>query len=106
MKGVYWGLISLTYVNMMVTVIWVIFLVYSYLSRFTQTTNKQSISMAKPNICSACVTKSDTSMRGTCYTSTECTNRGGTADGKCASGKRARFLLIKIIKLVAVGLLS
>ena len=29
-----------------------------------------------------CVTGADT--QGTCYTSSECSNRGGTADGTCA----------------------
>ena len=33
---------------------------------------------------SECITSSDT--HGTCYTSSECANLGGTADGGCASG--------------------
>ena len=35
---------------------------------------------------SQCTAKSDTSMYGTCYTASECTNKGGTADGNCAAG--------------------
>merc|ERR1740129_2372488 len=33
-----------------------------------------------------CTAKSDTSLFGTCYTASECTNKGGTADGNCAAG--------------------
>ena len=35
---------------------------------------------------SQCTAKSDTSVYGTCYTASECTNKGGTADGNCAAG--------------------
>jgi len=33
-----------------------------------------------------CTAKSDTSVYGTCYTASECTSKGGTADGNCAAG--------------------
>merc|ERR1740129_2044844 len=33
-----------------------------------------------------CTAKSDTSLFGTCYTASECTNKGGSADGNCAAG--------------------
>merc|ERR1711971_829098 len=33
-----------------------------------------------------CTAKSDTTMYGTCYTVSECTSKGGTADGNCAAG--------------------
>lgn len=33
-----------------------------------------------------CTAKSDTTMYGTCYTSSECSNKGGTVDGNCAAG--------------------
>jgi len=33
-----------------------------------------------------CTAASSTTTYGTCYTSTECTTKGGTADGNCASG--------------------
>ena len=35
---------------------------------------------------SQCTAKSDTTMYGTCYTISECTSKGGTADGNCAAG--------------------
>ena len=35
---------------------------------------------------SQCTAKSDTTMYGTCYTVSECTSKGGTADGNCAAG--------------------
>ncbi len=38
---------------------------------------------------SQCVTKSDNTMKGTCFTSTECTSKGGVADGNCAAGKNS-----------------
>ena len=34
----------------------------------------------------ACTTKTDTTMKGTCYTQSECTTKGGTSGGACASG--------------------
>jgi len=33
-----------------------------------------------------CTTVTDSTMKGTCLSSTECTDMGGTADGNCASG--------------------
>jgi len=33
-----------------------------------------------------CTTKSDTTMKGTCYSESECTSKGGTVDGNCAAG--------------------
>lgn len=33
-----------------------------------------------------CVTKSDSTMRGTCYSTSECASKGGIADGNCAAG--------------------
>jgi len=33
-----------------------------------------------------CVTKSNTLMKGTCFTSSECANKGGVTDGNCAAG--------------------
>jgi len=33
-----------------------------------------------------CTAKSDTTMYGTCYTESECTSKGGSADGNCAAG--------------------
>ena len=34
----------------------------------------------------ACQSVSDTSLQGVCYTSQECSDLGGTADGNCANG--------------------
>ena len=34
----------------------------------------------------ACTAFSDSSINGTCYTSSECTSNGGNADGNCAAG--------------------
>merc|ERR1719273_1792576 len=34
----------------------------------------------------ACTAKSDATTKGTCYTSTECSNKKGVKDGNCASG--------------------
>merc|ERR1711971_328489 len=33
-----------------------------------------------------CTAKSDNSMYGTCFTSSECSTKGGTVDGNCAAG--------------------
>merc|ERR1711971_563156 len=33
-----------------------------------------------------CTAKSDNTLYGTCYTASECTNKGGTTDGNCAAG--------------------
>merc|ERR1712008_381495 len=33
-----------------------------------------------------CTAKSDNTLYGTCYTASECTSKGGTADGNCAAG--------------------
>ena len=33
-----------------------------------------------------CQAVSDADLQGTCYTSQECTDLGGTADGNCANG--------------------
>ncbi len=33
-----------------------------------------------------CVAASDSSMKGTCYTTSECSSLGGSRDGNCASG--------------------
>jgi hypothetical protein len=35
---------------------------------------------------SACVPNSDTTLDGTCFTSSECAAKGGTANGNCAAG--------------------
>ena len=35
---------------------------------------------------SQCTAKSDTSMYGTCLTSSECSSKSGTSDGNCAAG--------------------
>lgn len=46
---------------------------------------------------------SDSSSTGTCYTSSECMNRGGHADGHCASGilesKRPRTFHLMLISI-------
>ena len=38
------------------------------------------------NIFRACQAVSDANLQGTCYTSQECTDLGGIADGNCANG--------------------
>ena len=35
---------------------------------------------------SACTTKTDPTMKGTCYTASECSTKGGTSGGNCAAG--------------------
>ena len=35
---------------------------------------------------SQCTAKSDNTVYGSCYTASECTSKGGTADGNCAAG--------------------
>ena len=35
---------------------------------------------------SACTSKNDPTLKGTCYTTSECTSKGGSAGGNCASG--------------------
>ena len=35
---------------------------------------------------SQCQSATDKTMKGTCYTSSECTGRGGNAGGNCAAG--------------------
>jgi len=35
---------------------------------------------------SACTATSDTTLKGTCYTASECTNKGGSTGGNCAAG--------------------
>ena len=41
-----------------------------------------------------CIIQSDNTMRGTCFSTSECTNRGGTGDGNCAAGKLKVVLII------------
>ena len=36
---------------------------------------------------SACTSKSDSTMKGTCYTASECASKGGTTGGNCAAGR-------------------
>ena len=40
---------------------------------------------------SACTTKVDTTMKGTCYTASECAGKGGTSGGNCAAGLSDNF---------------
>ena len=40
---------------------------------------------------SQCTAKSDNTLYGTCYTASECTSKGGSADGNCAAGFGACF---------------
>ena len=42
--------------------------------------------------CSACTSKTDSTMKGTCYAQSECASRGGTSGGNCAAGKISEFL--------------
>jgi len=35
---------------------------------------------------SACTSQADSTMKGTCYTQSECTSKGGTSSGNCAAG--------------------
>ena len=49
-----------------------------------------------------CTGASSTSTYGTCYTSSECTTKGGSADGNCAAGFGVcckSFYFIRIIKI-------
>ena len=47
--------------------------------------------------CSACTSKTDSTMKGTCYAQSECASRGGTSGGNCAAGKMSEFLPINFI---------
>ena len=38
-------------------------------------------------LCSQCTTKADPTMKGTCYTASECAAKSGVSSGNCASGK-------------------
>ena len=40
----------------------------------------------KLTLFSACTSKTDSSMKGTCYTASECSSKGGSSNGNCASG--------------------
>jgi hypothetical protein len=39
---------------------------------------------------SACTTASDKTMKGTCYTASECAGKGGTSGGNCAAGNSSQ----------------
>ena len=42
--------------------------------------------MLKNILSSECSASSDGTIKGTCYTTTECASKGGSADGNCAAG--------------------
>ena len=47
--------------------------------------NTYVITKYKKSTFSECTTKSSTSTKGVCFTTTECQEKGGNADGNCAS---------------------
>jgi hypothetical protein len=49
---------------------------------------------------SACIPASDSTLKGTCYTSSECLNKGGTSGGNCAAGEGS------ILKTMSMGKMS
>ena len=55
-----------------------------------------SIVQFKNNGCTTETTSSSSSAtyrNGTCFTSAECNNKGGTSSGSCAGGKKKNFVL-------------
>ena len=47
--------------------------------------------------CRACTSKTDSTMKGTCYTQSECTSKSGTSGGNCAAGKLNEYLKMSFL---------
>ena len=56
--------------------------------------------------CRACTSKTDSTMKGTCYTQSECTSKSGTSGGNCAAGKLNEYLKMSFFSIEKPMLLS
>jgi hypothetical protein len=47
-----------------------------------------------------CTSSTDNTIKGTCYTASECVSKGGTSSGNCASGIYNTFRVVVVLFLV------